>query len=376
MKWRVLRTAIAAMTVCAFTAPASSQNYYLVVGAFATPGDEVRAFTSYLPNESPDTSYTVNQDGNTLHLYVMKTSNREKAVTHSQRLQRSLEDNGATSSSARSEFALNTKNLSPEPTLAEPEVLTASASKSSDGVSSGGGIPFKPKGKAFKFAVLKEDGQAFSAPIHQVDIERGRELGTFTPGTYVDVLRPVQNQPMTLVCGVFGYKMVEKIVDYNNPWLTEGAYFDDAGAWVIPYRLEKLERGDVSVMYNVAFYKDAVVMLPSSQNELDILVNMMNENPEYAIRVHAHCNGKNSRKIIAYGDHHNYFDVTGAAEIKGSAKLLTNLRGEAIKSYLVANGIDEKRIKTFGWGGAEMLVDENHPNAKINDRIEIEILQN
>lgn len=374
MKWSVLRTAIAAMTVCAFAAPASSQNYYLVVGAFTTPGDEVRAFTSYLPSESPDTSYTVNQDGNTLHLYVMKTSSGEKALTNSQRLQKSIEDKSK-SSSDRSEFVFNTTNVSPEPALTEPEVLTASASRpSDDGVSSGGGIPFKPRGKAFKFSVLKEDGQFFNAPIHQVDLEGGRELGTFTPGTYVDMLRPVQNQPMTLVCGVFGYKMVEKIVDYNNPWLTEDAYFDDAGAWVIPYRLEKMERGDVSVMYNVAFYKDAVVMLPSSKGELDVLVNLMNENPDYVIRVHAHCNGKNSRKIISLGDQLNYFDVTGASEIKGSAKLLTNLRGEAVKSYLVANGIDEKRIKTFGWGGAEMLVDENHLNAKINDRIEIEIL--
>ncbi len=372
MKWSVLRTAFAAVAVCASCASAFSQNYYLVVGAFATEGDNVREFTSYLPGESPDTSYTVNDNGNMLHLYVMKTSNRDHAVTSSQKLQKTLLDNGA---SSRMEFAFNTTNISAEPALTEPEILSASASGSSgSGVSSGGGIPFKPRGKAFKFTVTKENGQLLTAPIHQVDLANGRELGTFKPGTYVDVLRPVHNQPMALVCGVFGYKLVEKVVDYNHPYFTEGAFMDESGAWVIPYNLERLEEGDVSVMYNVSFYKDAVVMLPSSQKDLDILVALMNENPGYVIRVHAHCNGKNSRKIIALSDHQNFFDVTGSIEMKGSAKLLTNLRGESIKSYLVENGIDERRIKTFGWGGAEMLVDENHPNAKINDRIEIEIL--
>jgi hypothetical protein len=29
----------------------------------------------------------------------------------------------------------------------------------------------------------------------------------------------------------------------------------------------------------------------------------------------------------------------------------------------------------YGWGGTEMLVDQNHPNSKLNDRIEIEILK-
>jgi len=101
----------------------------------------------------------------------------------------------------------------------------------------------------------------------------------------------------------------------------------------------------------------------------------MTVNPNYQIKVHAHCNGKHSRKIIAMGGNTNYFDVQGSIEKEGSAKELTNLRAEAIRTYLADHGIARERVKIFGWGGSEMLVDQNSSHAKLNDRIEIEILK-
>jgi outer membrane protein OmpA-like peptidoglycan-associated protein len=181
---------------------------------------------------------------------------------------------------------------------------------------------------------------------------------------------------MTVVCGIFGFKEVVKVIDYNNPSGTEGAVQGSNGEWIITYQLERMKKGDVSVMYNVSFYKDAVVMLPNSKTEMDELVNLMQLNPNYKIKIHGHCNGNyNQRKIIALGKNKNYFDMKGSDEKNGSSKELSKLRAEAIQSYLIVNGIDKKRTEIFAWGGTNMLVGENSASARLNDRIEIEILE-
>lgn len=179
---------------------------------------------------------------------------------------------------------------------------------------------------------------------------------------------------MSVVCGIFGYKEEVKEVDYDNPGQTAGATQDEKGAWIIPFQLERLKRGDVSVMYHVSFYKDAVVMLPQSKVEIDELLSLMKGNPKYKIKIHGHCNGTNSRRIIALGDAKNYFDINGSNEISGSAKDLSRLRAEALQDYLVENGIEKNRTETYAWGAINMLVSEYSPSAKLNDRLEIEIL--
>jgi outer membrane protein OmpA-like peptidoglycan-associated protein len=179
---------------------------------------------------------------------------------------------------------------------------------------------------------------------------------------------------MAVVCGLFGYKEVHKYIDYADPSLTdEEAYVDAEGTWVIPYKLERLEKGDVSVMHNVSFYKDAAVLRKPSQSDLDELVKMMHSNPYYEITIHSHCNGKNKREIIAPGTNKNYFDVSGSITVTGSAKELTALRAQAIRSYLADHGVDPSRVKIFAWGGSDMVVKSMSADANFNDRVEIEI---
>ena len=176
-----------------------------------------------------------------------------------------------------------------------------------------------------------------------------------------------------MVFSRFGYKEVHKYVDYTDPSKTDNdAYVDAQGVWVIPYRLERVEAGDVSVMYNVSFYKDAAIMRKTSQVDLDELAGMMHKNPYYEITIHAHCNGKKKREVLALGAKKNYFDVDGSVRLTASARDLTALRAEAIRSYLVDHGVDPQRVNVFAWGGSDMLVKEDSPNANVNDRIEIE----
>jgi outer membrane protein OmpA-like peptidoglycan-associated protein len=67
--------------------------------------------------------------------------------------------------------------------------------------------------------------------------------------------------------------------------------------------------------------------------------------------------------------------MTGSNEIKGSAKELSRLRAEAVQTYLADHGVDAGRTELFAWGGSNMLVSETSTSAKLNDRIEIEIMK-
>lgn len=370
---RGLITACVAVVFSALSTPVFSQNYYLVIGAFSTESDDVREFTSYLPNNQFDTAYTIQSNNNSLHLYIMKTSDKEVAIAKGEKLQQAISD-----ASANNALPSNQRiDLENKTSVAEPvyETLASAGSKSSDNVPAGGAVPLKPKGKYFKFTIASEDGSALPGEVHHVNLAEQKHLASFATDAYIDMMKPGPSEPIMVVCGVFGYKEVDKYIDFNNPTHTEGAYQDEHGAWIIPYKLTRLQKGDVSVMYNVGYYKDAVAMTPSSKKDLDELVTMMNENPDYVVKVHAHCNGKSGREALMLNSDNNFFETNGALQARVTAKELTNLRAQALKSYLMLRGISGDRIKTFGWGGSEMLVKENDPNARINDRIEIEVLK-
>jgi outer membrane protein OmpA-like peptidoglycan-associated protein len=383
MKSRVLQTVFFTVFSGILLPALGQKNYYVVVGAFSTE-QNVKEFTTHLPSGELDTTYATSEQDQTLHLYVLRTNDKDVAISKTLQLQQQLENpnqdpnlTGSYQSIAVSSDALEGKSVTVRNTMlgsgggATGNTEVASESKSGGSEGAMGKAPMVAKGKFFKFTVSAE-GQTMPGKIHYVDFQREKDLAAYATDEYNDILMPYDEQ-MALVCGVFGYKQVEKYIDYKNPSGIEGAYRDENGAWVIPYELKRLEKGDVSVMYNVAFFKDAVIMLPQSKSDLDELLNMMKANPNYEITVHGHCNGKHSRKIIAMGSEQSFFNINGSKEFEGSAKKLTDLRAEAIRTYLIQNGIDEKRIKTYAWGGSYMLVEQHAPFAKLNDRIEIEI---
>lgn len=347
---------------------ASSQHYYVVVGAFAA-NESASEFKGNVPGQVTDTMYTLSRKDDVLEFYLLKTSDKASAIRKTLQLKDAIESWSAPDSAGQT--------ISAEANISSPENLneaTSSSGSSAAIVANAGAVPSAPVGKYFKFRIESPEGTALPGKVHHIDFEKGRELASYNTDTFVDLLRPGQtNEPMAIVCTRFGYKEIEKYIDYSDPSRTDDdAYVDAHGAWVIPYKLERVEAGDVSVMYNVSFYKDAAIMRKSSKVDLDELVKMMHKNPYYEITVHAYCNGKNKREITAMGPDRNYFDVAGAIELMGSAKDLTALRAETVRSYLIDNGVDPRRVKVFSWGGSDMLVRADSPHANINDRIEIE----
>jgi outer membrane protein OmpA-like peptidoglycan-associated protein len=369
---------------------AQTQQYYVVVGAFAKESN-AKKFSGFVRSRFFQATYELNENRNLFYVYVIKTANKKEAFDQVRILQKeeAFKDAWVFRGNLGSTI-IPVEETKPEPVEVTPEVVPIDTTTTKEIVPVVVPVieeqkpvvePVKEpemvvKGKLFKFVIKTPSGEAIAGNVHHVDLLKGRDLATYKGNDYSDVPKPVeQKEPMTLVCGLFGYKEVTQLIDYNDPSITQGAVQDEKGAWTIPFVLERLKKGDVSVMYDVSFYKDAVIMLPRSQEELDELVTMMQANSAYKIKVHGHCNGNNKRKIIALGKTRNYFDMKGSDQQNGSAKELSKQRAEAVRDYLVEHGIDKSRMEIMAWGGLNMMVGENSASAKLNDRIEIEILE-
>ena len=128
-------------------------------------------------------------------------------------------------------------------------------------------------------------------------------------------------------------------------------------------------------MYNVFFYIDAAVMKPDSKFEVDKLLEMLKENPNYKIKIHGHTNGNSHGKIIRMGESKNFFALIDTEEGFGSAKQLSEERANTIRDFLVANGVEESRMIVKAWGGKRPIHDKHSQRAHENVRVEVEILQ-
>jgi outer membrane protein OmpA-like peptidoglycan-associated protein len=143
---------------------------------------------------------------------------------------------------------------------------------------------------------------------------------------------------------------------------------------VINFDLVRYHKGDLVTLFNVYFYNDASLMLPESKYELNSLLQMLQENPNYRIKLHGHSNGNYHGKIISVGPGKNLFSLTGSVQRMGSAKDLSFNRAEVVKAYLVSEGIDPERMELKGWGGRRPIYDKNSASARKNVRVAVEIL--
>src|SRR5690606_3791262 len=162
---------------------------------------------------------------------------------------------------------------------------------------------------------------------------------------------------------------------FSNPEGEDVVFQDDT--YQVPFELVRLQKGDIAVMYNVYFFKDAAIMRPESRWEVNNLLEMLNENPKHKMKIHGHTNGNASGKIISKSEKSgNFFSLTDTKDGFGSAKRLSEERANIIRDYLIANGVDASRMEVKAWGGKRPIVDKMHTQAQNNVRVEIEILEN
>lgn len=216
-----------------------------------------------------------------------------------------------------------------------------------------------------------------SGEVQVIDTERSRLIEKVKANRVIVLPDPKsKTDQLTLIADVFGYRKAQLEIKYPLTLADTTQDFIAIGdsALTITFDLIRYHRGDLQTLYNVYFYNDAVIMLPESKYELNSLVQMMQENKNYRIRLHGHSNGSHAGKILALGPNKNFFDMEGTVQTQGSAKDLSGQRAGVIKEYLVTNGIAADRVEVKAWGGRKPIYDKHSVNAKRNVRVEVEIL--
>lgn len=119
---------------------------------------------------------------------------------------------------------------------------------------------------------------------------------------------------------------------------------------------QRLAVGNVIRLDNLIFQVGKSRISEESHSELDVVVNMMKENINMVVQLEGHT------------------DYLGDAK---ENLRLSQSRVDAVKQYIVNNGIQKGRIKTKAFGGSQPLSKENTPEAhRMNRRVELRILEN
>lgn len=223
------------------------------------------------------------------------------------------------------------------------------------------------------------DGKLIDADIKVIDTEKSKQLTVVKSNRYLNLPDPrTKSGKLSLIVSVFGYKDMQLDIGY---YTTEqdtvqqnvtlfGSYFQ----FIFP--LEKMVKGQEFTLSKVAFFNDAAIMTPNSSEQLNALLETLQDNPGTRIRLNGYTNSNGRGKIIYVGPSKNFFALSSdRVEKTGSAKELSAARAQAIKDWLVVQGIAEDRIEVVGWGGVNQIYDKDSPNARKNARVELEVLQ-
>ncbi len=381
-----------------YAQPNSGQSAnYVVIGAFSYQKNALK-FTKHAKALEMDAQFQMNANRNLYYVYVLDTEDREMAIQAARGLRDNSEfkdtwvysgilgkmeagiSHSGVDINPDSEQSLTTIRVEDTPVVIErasaetvlEEIMESPATSDQSAEFDDG-----EAGTSFLFKIYRAiDRNQIAGDVDVIDIDRSRKMGTFTGNTPVRITTPKSTSgKISLVCEVFGYRKTQQDINYDNPE-TELVQKDENNNVVVPFELARLQKGDIAVMYNVYFFKDAAVMRPESRFEVNSLLEMLKENEKYKIKIHGHTNGGATGKIISMEkDSENFFSLSNTKDGMGSAKKLSGERADVIKEYLIANGITEKRMEIKAWGGKRPLHDKHATRAQENVRVEIEILE-
>ncbi len=112
--------------------------------------------------------------------------------------------------------------------------------------------------------------------------------------------------------------------------------------------------GSVLALNNLNFEQGKSKITSDSFEELNNLVNMLKDTPTMVIQLEGHTDFRGS-------------------PVKNLE--LSENRVQALKDFLVSNGIDKTRVLTKAFGGSQPLTQENTPEARAqNRRVEVRII--
>lgn len=363
---------------------------YVVVGVFSMYSNAIN-YTKHVSEKGYNTNYGVRNDNAYYYVYLYRTLNWENAVEETYRIRRDVELHDAWvmrvgdqySKISEKELAKAKEAINNNEQVQEPQL--ESDSKSEEDVVENTADEIKKEDlKSDYFVYLKTyrslDTKPVQTNIQLIDNKRAKLIRQLKSNQLQGVWDPKNgSSSIKLICNVFGYRKLEHNLKLKQPVSDSTKSFVSINDDIInvDFKLDRLKQGDIAVMYNVYFFNDAAIMRPESKFEVNSLLEMMKENDKMKIKIHGHTNGGKPGKIVKIGKGEtNYFNMASTnADGFGSAKDLSRVRAELIKTYMIKEGIAPDRMEVRGWGGKKMLYDKDSPQAKKNIRVEVEILQ-
>jgi outer membrane protein OmpA-like peptidoglycan-associated protein len=378
---------------------------YVVIGAFSQQNNAVK-FTSEAMASKFDAKFDLNPNRNLFYVFVMITADHQAALDEALRLRKETKYKDAwvyngIIGKATGPILADSKDINPEtqqaiksvtieeenqpvtevPKDEQPQQPAETLEQTSSQPETKPVVdktitPENIKTKSFIFQLYRaSDNRQVEGDVEVAEAHKAKRLGLYKANTPVKIAMPgTKTGDVVFFCEVFGYRPLQKTFTFSDP-AASGFEVDDNGNVVVPFDLVRLQKGDIAVMYNVFFYIDAAIMKPESKFEVDKLLEMLNENPNYKIKIHGHTNGNSHGKIIRMGESKNFFALTDTEEGFGSARQLSEERANTIRDFLVASGIDESRMIVKAWGGKRPIHDKHSQRAHENVRVEVEILQ-
>lgn len=229
-----------------------------------------------------------------------------------------------------------------------------------------------PVQQAFVFIAETRAGTLIPAKVSVSDT-KGNLISVFKTGEAVSVGGKQDSRILTLHCDVPGFNAITKMINLANP-ATLDIQPDSAGIWEVRFTLIRQKADEVAFVFHHMFHGDAAIFEPAARETMDVLVGALKGNPSAKIVINSHCNTGEKRRIKLPGAEEHPFDLDEAVEKTGSDKLLTKARAEALRNYLVGQGIEADRISLFGWGSMNLLVNSAADNRSVNDRVEVQLI--
>ena len=119
--------------------------------------------------------------------------------------------------------------------------------------------------------------------------------------------------------------------------------------------LSSVSKGSVITLDHVLFHRGTANIISGSEKELDLVVEVMNDNPDI--------------KILLKGHTDNTGDPVKNVQ-------LSEERVKTVKKYIVDQGISPYRVSGKGYGGNQPIAsNETEETRKLNRRVEFEVLE-
>ena len=128
--------------------------------------------------------------------------------------------------------------------------------------------------------------------------------------------------------------------------------------------------GDKLVLNKVFFYNNTYALKPGAEIELNQLVEFLKGNPELRIEVQGH-SANNTDEILPDP---NFKGQGKEWNFKGSAFQLGEERANAVREYLIQQGINKKRLTAKGYGDAHKRIPNASTFEEFEQNMRVEIL--